>query len=106
MIGLMLLEIISIASFLFSGFMLFISFAPISHMYLIFIWTVFSTTIFAINSENSAIYQASTLLLFAPLIFYHDITGIFFILTISVILIVYVKKSILRINHNVYVNKL
>ena len=106
MIDIIILELISLISFLYSIILMFTSFAPISHMGLIFVFTFVVALIFTLNYRKSKLFEAFYLLLFLPMLFYRSKTAIFFYIVVGALTYVYIKKSLLRGNHHEYVEKL
>lgn len=106
MIDIISIEIISIVSFLYSLLTMFIPFAPINQIFLVYIWTIIVSVVFALNQGKSRVYDLSVLLLLLPLIFYNDIKSIIFILITMIIIFLYIKKSLLKGNYYTYANKL
>ncbi|MFA5523384.1 MAG: hypothetical protein WDA24_03415 [Tissierellales bacterium] len=99
------IEIVSIASFLYSVFMIFFSFAPINEMSLMFLWTIAISMFYAMNYRKSRLYDISILLLLIPLIFYNGTTAVLFILVITILIFLYIRKSLSNDNHYSYVDK-
>lgn len=106
MIEIMLVEIISIVSYIYSLLMLFIHIAPINQTILIFIWTVIVSLIFALNHQKSKIYEVSIILLLGPLIFYNNGMAFFFTIVTTSIIYLYIKTSLLRGSYHSYSNKI
>lgn len=106
MIEIIFIEIISIVSFLYSIFMIFISFAPINEMAFLFFWTVAVSMIYALSYGKSKIYESSILLLLLPLTLYHKREAIFFILVVTLLIFLYTRNSLTKGNHYAYVAKL
>lgn len=100
-----LLEIVSIASFLYSVFMIYVSFAPINEMALMFLWTITVSMFYAVNYRKSKLYEISILFLLLPLIFYRETTATFFILVTAILIFLYIRKSLSKDNHYTYVDK-
>ena len=106
MIDLILLELVSFVSFLYSILLMFTSFAPIKEMMVIFIWTIGVSFAFAILSKKSRLFDISILLLLLPLKFYNNQSAIL-ITVISIIFIyIYTKKSLAKVNYYEYTYKL
>lgn len=106
MLEIILFEIISIVSLLYSLWMMFFYFAPIGEMFLVFMWTILGSMVFALNYSKSKIYETSILLLLLPLIFYNDKKSVFFILVATILIYLYIKKSLFKGNYYVYVYQL
>ncbi len=105
MTGIILLEIISIVSFIYSLLLMFFSFASLNEIFIVFIWTIIVSSIFALNHKKSKIYQIIMLLLLAPLIFYHSMSSVYFLITTATIVYVYMTKSLMKGSYDEYVNK-
>lgn len=106
MIEIMLIEIISIVSYIYSLLMLFIHIAPINETALIFIWMVLVSLIFAFNHQKSKLYEISIILLLGPLIFYNNGMSFFFMIVTTSIIYLYIKTSLLRGSYHSYSNKI
>ena len=106
MIEVILFELISIVSLLFSLWLSFFEFAAGSKVFLVFIWVIFSSLIFALNHLKSRVYEISILLILMPLIFYRDIKSVAFLLLLTVFMYLYVKKSLLEGTHSEYAYKI
>lgn len=106
MIEVILFELISIVSLLFSLWLSFFEFAAGSKVFLVFIWVIFSSLIFALNHLKSRVYEISILLILMPLIFYRDIKSIAFLLLLTVFMYLYIKKSLLEGTHSEYAYKI
>lgn len=106
MAGIILLEIISIVSFLYSIFFILFSFASIGQVFLVFIWTIIGSYIFGLNHEKSTFHNLTILTVLLPLIFYYDIKSIYFILLTTTFIYLYIKKSLIRGNYGEYTRKL
>ena len=106
MIEIMVIEIISIVSYIYSLLMMFVHIAAIKETILIFIWTIIVSLIFALNYKKSKIYELIMILLFVPLIFYNDKMSIFFIIVTSIISYLYIKTSLLQGSYHSYSNKI
>lgn len=88
MIDLILLELISLVSYIYSLILIFTSFAPINEMVLMFLWTIIVSLVFALSYKKSKLFEISILLLFLPLRFYNSKSAIF--LTIVTTFFVYI----------------
>ena len=106
MIDLIILELISLISFLYSIILMFTSIAPLREMVLVFVFTVVVSLIFALNYRKSRFFEVFYLLLFLPILFYRSKTAIFFFIMVGAFTYIYIKKSLLRGNHYEYVDKL
>lgn len=106
MIEVILFELISIVSLLFSLWLSFFEFDAVSKVFLVFAWIVFSSLVFALIHIKSRVYEISILLILMPLIFYKDIKSIAFILLLTVFMYLYVKKSLLEGTHSEYAYKI
>ncbi len=106
MVDLILLELISIVSFLYSLMLMFTSFTSIDKMVLIFTWTIMVSMIFSIGRRKWKLFDLIALLLFLPLIFYKSKSAIFLISLTAVFTYIYVIKSLMKGNYGEYVYKL
>jgi len=106
MIEVILFELISIVSLLFSLWLSFFEFAAGSKVFLVFLWVVFSSLIFALIHIKSRVYEISIILILMPLIFYRDIKSVAFLLLLTVFMYLYVKKSLLEGTHSEYAYKI
>ena len=106
MIEVILFELISIVSLLFSLWLSFFEFAAGSKVFLVFLWVVFSSLIFALIHIKSRVYKISIILILMPLIFYRDIKSIAFLLLLTIFVYLYVKKSLLEGSHSEYAYKI
>jgi len=106
MIEVILFELISIVSLLFSLWLSFFEFAAGSKVFLVFLWVVFSSLIFALIHIKSRVYKISIILILMPLIFYRDIKSVAFLLLLTVFMYLYVKKSLLEGTHSEYAYKI
>lgn len=100
------IEIISIASFLYSIFMMFISFLGADQMAVLFLWTISSACVYALLHTKSKIYEISGLLFLAPLILYREIDAFIFIVATSILILLYIRSSLYKGSHRVYVDRI
>lgn len=96
MFSLLLLELLSVASLLYSLLLIFLSFAPAGVMALIFLWTVAVCLFYRLSRGWAKIFRASLLLLAAPLFFYHGSVALIFILITALLLLVYLERFMER----------
>lgn len=106
MVEIIVLEIISMVSFIYSLIIIFMPFAPVNQAFVVFLWTILGSMIFALNYKKSKVYWISGLLLLMPLIFYNTSTSIYFILMTSTLIITYIVKSLGQGNRFQYARKL
>lgn len=106
MTGIILLEIISIVSFLYSILLIFLIFAPLSNIFIIFIWTILVSLFFAKYHTKSKLSWASLIILFLPLVFYHSSPAIYFMILTNVPIALYISKSLFRGGYDEYLSKL
>ncbi|MDR7857410.1 DUF4129 domain-containing protein [Tissierella sp.] len=106
MLDLILLELISLISFIYSLVLMYVAFVPINEMILIFLWTLFVSTTFALSYKKSIFFEGIILLLFLPLKFYNSNAAIFLIVFTAFMLYLYIKKSLLSVNYDQYLYKL
>lgn len=102
MVEIILIELISIVSFLYSLWLMFAFFAPINEVFIVFIWTIGISLICALICDKNKIFNLIILLLFLPIRFYSDKASIFFITISSLFIFLYIKKSLLRGNYYQY----
>ncbi|MBU5313670.1 hypothetical protein KQI38_16730 [Tissierella carlieri] len=106
MTGIILLEIMSVVSFIYSLLTIFFPFASISEIFIIFIWSITVSTIFAYTYRRSKTYQIIALLLLAPLIFYNNMESIYFVVIAAFLIHTYITKSFMKGSYSEYVDKL
>lgn len=106
MLDLILLELISLVSFIYSLVLMYVAFVPINEMILIFLWTIGVSTVFALTYKKSIFFEGIILLLFIPLKFYNTNPAIFLIVFTAFMLYFYIKKSLLNVNYDEYLYKL
>lgn len=106
MVDLVILEIISLISFLYSIVLMFTSIVPFNEMVAIFIFTVVVSTIFALYYRKSVVYEVLYLLVFLPAVVHSSKRGIIFFVFVGVLTYIYIKKALERGNHRQYVNRL
>lgn len=104
--SIILLEIVSIVSFIYSILLILFPFAPINEVIIVFIWTIIVSSILASNQNKLKKHQAVTLLLLLPLIFYHSMKAINFIIMMTIIISLYINKSIMKGSYGEYIGKL
>ena len=93
MIEIILLELLSLVSFLYSLILLFFTFPSMNQVAAIFMWTVFSSLIISLLISKSKWYNIWVLLLLAPLLIFKGWNFIFLILTSSIIIFIYILSS-------------
>ena len=93
MIEIILLELLSLVSFLYSLILLFFTFPSMNQVAAIFMWTVFSSLIISLLISKSKWYNILVLLLLAPLLIFKGWNFIFLILTSSIIIFIYILSS-------------
>ena len=106
MMDIILIEIISIVSFLYSVLTMIFYFPPGNELGIIFIWTIGCSMIYALNYKKSKIYEFSILLLLLPLIRYHGKNEVLFILITTIVIYMYIKTSLHSGTHYGYVNRI
>ncbi len=102
MIEIIFIEILSLVSYLYSLFMLVMPFTSIDNMFVIFIWTILSSIIYACLCKKHKLFNLSLLLLFVPLIYFRDTQAVIFIFSTSIILLLYIRNSLLKGNYHVH----
>ena len=93
MIEIILLELLSLVSFLYALILLFFTFPSMNQVAAIFMWTVFSSLIISLLISKSKWYNILVLLLLAPLLIFKGWNFIFLILTSSIIIFIYILSS-------------
>lgn len=106
MVEIILIEIVSLVAFLYSITLTFTAFTSISNMFIIFIWTIFISMIFALNYWKSKFIQWGILLILLPLIYIRSTRAIIFMIMMTVLIYLYIKESLLKGNHHDYAYKL
>ncbi len=96
----------SVVSFIYSLLTIFFPFASISEIFIIFIWSITVSIIFAYTYKRSKTYQVIALLLLAPLIFYNNMESIYFIVIAAFLIHTYITKSFMKGSYSEYVDKL
>lgn len=102
MLEVILLEIISVVSFLFAILTTIFPFTSLTNFFYIFTWTVLVSLIFSIRYENNKINRLLILLNFFPLIFFKLSTSIYFLLAISIIMYLYLTRSLSKGSYRDY----
>lgn len=96
MISMILLELLSVTALLFSTLLIFLEFAPLEVMALLFAWVV-AVCLFHHYSRNWAkVFRLSILLLLAPLFFYHDSIALIFFLIAVPLLLLYLERFLFK----------
>ncbi|WMM25988.1 hypothetical protein RBU61_04760 [Tissierella sp. MB52-C2] len=106
MTGIILLEVISIVSFIYSLLTIFFPFASINEIFIIFIWSIGVSLVFSYSYKKSKIYQIVSILLLAPLIFYNNIKYIAFVVISTFFIYTYITKSLMKGSHREYTDKI
>lgn len=106
MTEIILMELISIISFLYSLWLMFAFFGPINQIVLVFLWTVSVSLFFALGQSKRKIYNLSILLLLLPIFFCREKSSVFFIIASALFIFIYIKRSLLRGNHYLYANSI
>ena len=106
MIQIILLEMITIISLLFSLLLLYVSFAPAYEMLLLFAWMIAASMVFVISSNKFRIFDLTILLLLVPLYFFESLVAVAFILVTPIVVYLYAKSSLLRGSRVDYVQNL
>ena len=103
---LILIEIISVVSFIYSLLLTFFPFASLDKVFIVFIWTILGSLIFAFNYKEKKIYRTSILLLLYPLLFFKSIWARIFIFMTTIIIFLYIRNSLLKGSHYEYSERL
>lgn len=106
MVDLILLEYISLVSYIYSIVLMFISFAPINHMIIIFIWIVTISFIYSLLSKKSRILDITILLLLLPLWLYSSKSAVFLMALTIMYIYAYSKRALGQVNYFEYMYKL
>lgn len=94
MLSLILWELLSVTALLYSLLLIYLEFAPLEIMALLFIWTV-AVCLFYYYSRNwSKVFRASALLLLLPLFSYNNGMALLFISITAPLLVLYLEKSL------------
>lgn len=104
MTEIILLEIISMVSFIYSLLLVLFPFATINEIFIIFIWTIILSFIFALNHKKSPKYQSIMLLLLMPLVFYHSLVSIYFIVGSSILIYGYMTRFFMKGSFDEYID--
>lgn len=105
MFEILLLELITVVSFLFSIVLLFFAIAPVNEMYVLFLWAVAASLVVAYARTKGRIFELTGLLLLAPLLFYDNSAAVFILFT-SLTMYLYIWISLGRGGHADYVSNL
>jgi hypothetical protein len=96
MLSIILLELLAVTSLLYSLLLIFVYFAPLESMAIIFLWTVGVCLFYHVSRRWGKVFRLSALLLLAPLHFFRNrVAMAFFIITVP-LLIVYVDRWLHR----------
>jgi|GEM_PF-940587 len=106
MVDVIILELITMLSFIYSLVLVFSEFAPMPEILLLFAWTVAGATTFAVLKEKSPYYQFSILLLLVPLVYFRDLVSVGPILLSAFLLFGYCRRSLLQGSRYDYVSNL
>ncbi|HHW98980.1 MAG TPA: hypothetical protein GX738_05030, partial [Firmicutes bacterium] len=96
MLSLTFLELISVTALLYSLLLIFVEFAPLEVMALLFAWTVVVGLFYHYSRQWAKGFRLSALLLLAPLYFYHGATAVVFFLITVPLLVMYLERYLLR----------
>lgn len=100
-----LIEIISFASFIYSLVSLFYGMAPNNEMLLVFFFTVGISTFYARNKNRSKIYKVSILFLLLPLFYFKELGARYFIISSAILIFLYVENTVDRGRYSDYVSR-
>ncbi len=103
MIEILILEIISLVSFIFSLFLIFIDFTTIDGLAVIFVWVVMVSIIISMSIGKTKISNIAILLLLVPLVFYRDFKYMILLITTTIIVFLYIKTSLQKGRYLAYV---
>ena len=94
MIEIIILELISLVSFVYSLFLLFVDFSPLNELAYVFLWTVIFSILISVYMHKSKLYNLFTVILLLPLLFLKDFKYILLILSTALIIFLYIKSSL------------
>lgn len=94
MIEIIILELISLVSFIYSLFLLFVDFSPLNELAYVFLWTVIISIVISLYIHKSKLYNLFILILLLPLLFLKDFKYILLILSSAIIILLYIKSSL------------
>lgn len=106
MIEIILIEIISIVSFLYSIFMLIMPFTSAEKTVVLFIWTSLCAIVYALLYKKHKIFNLSIILLLLPLIYFQEMKATIFILSTSLIIFIYIRNSLLKGSYYVHIDQI
>ncbi|HBS93499.1 MAG TPA: hypothetical protein DEA85_05720, partial [Firmicutes bacterium] len=92
MLSVILLELLSVTSLLYSLLLIFLDFAPVESMALTFTWTVAVCMFYYVSRRWAKIFYGSILLLLAPLLIFKGRIALVFILITAPLLFVYIER--------------
>lgn len=104
MLEIIILELISLVSFIYALLLIFVDFSPISQLAGVLIWTVISSILISFSLGKSKFYNLTMLLLLAPLLFYRDFKYMLLILITTIIVFLYIQSSLQNGKYLAYVN--
>lgn len=106
MLSVILLELLSVTSLLYSLLLIFLDFAPVESMALTFTWTVAVCMFYYVSRRWAKIFYGSILLLLAPLLIFKGRIALVFILITAPLLFVYIERFLHKGSRSEYVNNL
>lgn len=106
MLSVILLELLSLSSLLYSLLLIFLYFAPPEAMALTYTWTVAVCLFYYVSRRWAKIFRGSILLLLAPLFFYNGRVALVFFLITAPLLFVYIEMFLLKGNRREYISNL
>lgn len=101
-----LIEVVSIISYLYSLFMLIIPFTTVEKMVVLFLWTTFVAIFYSCLYKKHKLLNLSILLLFVPILYFREMRATIFISSTSLILFLYIRKSLFKGNYYDYIGKI
>lgn len=104
MIEIIILELISLVSFIYAILLIFVEFIPINQLAWVFIWTAISAFIVSLSIGKSQLHKITIFLLLAPLLLYRDFKYILLILTATIIIFIYIQNSLQKGRHLDYLS--
>lgn len=100
---LIVLEIISIISFLFSILTNIFNFTNLNNYFLLFIWSVSISSIYGINASKRG-YRLILIFLLSPIIIFKGASSIYFMLILTFFLYLYLTRKLNRGYYNNYID--
>lgn len=106
MASLILLELLTVFSLMYSLLLLFVSFATVEETFFVFVWTIAVLMVSILGSRKSKWWQLTIPLMLLPLSIYNDLTSLVCIISTSFFGCLYVRTSLLKGDQREYVSNL